>query len=566
MVMLLVVATACGEGQPSGSKRTGANRAPDDASGLFGESGVAKLELTIERSAMSELAREPRDWVRASLRIGGARQPTHKDVAIHFKGHRSLRTWAEKPAFKLDFDKHSKGRRIVGLEGLVLNNLVEDPTMLRENIGSRVFAALGVAAPRTGFAELFINGELFGLYAVIEPVDERFLARHFEGADGPVFEGEYGCDLYEGDVWAFEQDSGDDEGRRHLLALARAAEGPPSEWLLSGDDEPLVNRSFIAYLAGSALLGDFDGYRHAHNYRVFRDAKSEQWSFIPWGLDRILKKRVAVFDSNGRLARSCFQDRACRLEYVKALHQAARRFESLSVEKLVESLATRIASAAERDPRRPYTRKAREKALVSLRQFVVERPAEVRAQVACWDGTRELDRDADGAACTDCNDEDPAIFPGAEERCDGKDNDCSGNVDDSPSCDCPTVSIGDASFSLCALPMSWWHAKAFCEARGQMLARIDSKQISKELHNAARPLHDGTWWVGLDDQAREGRFRWQDGSSVKRSLWADAEPDNYACGQHCAALIDGGRGRLRDQHCATLSPFICGSRPPPPRK
>ncbi len=45
--------------------------------------------------------------------------------------------------------------------------------------------------------------------------------------------------------------------------------------------------------------------------------------------------------------------------------------------------------------------------------------------------TGPVDADGDGYfAHEDCDDEDPAIFPGAEEVCDGEDNDCDGGVDE----------------------------------------------------------------------------------------------------------------------------------------
>ncbi len=41
------------------------------------------------------------------------------------------------------------------------------------------------------------------------------------------------------------------------------------------------------------------------------------------------------------------------------------------------------------------------------------------------------DADADGSpAGDDCDDNDPSVFPGADELCDGVDNDCDGAVDE----------------------------------------------------------------------------------------------------------------------------------------
>ena len=51
--------------------------------------------------------------------------------------------------------------------------------------------------------------------------------------------------------------------------------------------------------------------------------------------------------------------------------------------------------------------------------------------LACGDKADDTDRDGDGIeASADCDDADPAVYPGAPEACDGVDNDCDGEVDD----------------------------------------------------------------------------------------------------------------------------------------
>ncbi len=558
--ILLLLTAACGgsDGPSQPSKKAAA-----ESERVFATPSIHPIALTIEKSAMAELARSPKDWVRATIQVGDERYP---DIGVRFKGHRSLRSWAQKPAFKLDFDKYKhKGRTILGLRGLVLNNMVDDPSMLREYLGAQVYRALGVPAPRVSYAELTINGERFGLYAMLDDADETLLARHFEAEDGPLYEGEYGCDVYEQDVWGFEHDGGEDPERKKLGELARAISGSPSEWILG--ERAIVDRDrVLGYLAASTLLADFDGYRHGHNYRIYRDPKTERWSFIPWGFDRILKRDVGVFDSQGRIARRCFEDAACRLEYVKTLQRAIGRFEALKLGEVLAKTEAMISPAIDRDPRRPYARNDRADASKKLAQFIAERPAALQKRLGCWDGAREVDADGDGYGCMDCNDADPNVHPGAAESCNGADDDCSGHNDDAPSCGCPLSAVGESQYALCSFPMSFWEAEQYCHSLGHTLARIESRDDLKALSSEVQAKDKSEWWVGLSDQGREGVYLWPDQSRPARGLWSRGEPDNYVCGQHCAALKPGRKAGLRDMHCATAAPFVCSVEAPQPAR
>ena len=50
----------------------------------------------------------------------------------------------------------------------------------------RLFARMGVPAPRESFTRLYVNNELIGLYALIESVDKDLLARVYGEVDGNV--------------------------------------------------------------------------------------------------------------------------------------------------------------------------------------------------------------------------------------------------------------------------------------------------------------------------------------------------------------------------------------------
>jgi hypothetical protein len=63
------------------------------------------------------------------------------------------------------------------------------------------------------------------------------------------------------------------------------------------------------------------------------------------------------------------------------------------------------------------------------------------------------------------------------------------------------------------------------------------------------------WWIGMDDRADEGHFKWLTGASTYLN-WDRGEPDNAGCNQDCVA-IDADDGRWSDSHCNDHKPFVC---------
>ncbi|MBN2801203.1 MAG: putative metal-binding motif-containing protein, partial [Deltaproteobacteria bacterium] len=98
------------------------------------------------------------------------------------------------------------------------------------------------------------------------------------------------------------------------------------------------------------------------------------------------------------------------------------------------------------------------------------------ALIGCRDPDKNppaaVDGDADGFLVEDdCDDADASVYPGADERCDGVDNDCDGAVDDSP-VDAPTWNLdgdgdgfGSAAITLtaCAQPAGYVDDASDCD-------------------------------------------------------------------------------------------------------
>ena len=75
------------------------------------------------------------------------------------------------------------------MELMTLNNSIQDPSTINTCLSYRIFAAGGSPASRCNFATVSVNGKNLGLYVHVEEIKLPFLARHFESADGNLYEG-----------------------------------------------------------------------------------------------------------------------------------------------------------------------------------------------------------------------------------------------------------------------------------------------------------------------------------------------------------------------------------------
>ncbi|MFN0246291.1 MAG: CotH kinase family protein [Kofleriaceae bacterium] len=538
-LMLALLVTSCGR-EPSLYER------------IYGLQEIPTFRISLLAEARAALAERPREWVHGGFSYKSTNFP---DVGVRLKGHRSLRKLGAKPSFKVKFDRFVPTQKLAKQKSLTLNNMIEDPSMMREVLAYRLFRALGVAAPDAGFAEVEVDGEPQGLYAVIEGIDKKFLKRRFKDPNGPVYEGEWGCDVVPDDVSGFSLDRGSAD-RTALSRFAAVAQGDAAT--LFGATSPLDVEAFLRFLAVDMYVGNFDGYRHGHNYRLYYEPTKQRWYFIPWGLDRTFVKDLSIYNSHGYLAKRCFADPVCRARYVRTMRAVVAEARRLKLEQGVDVIAVITADAVARDPRGQRAEAAR-KARDELRQFLVERPDDIERELGCLapDGT-ELDRDGDGFGCLDCDDRNPVVHPGVTEVCDGVDNDCD-RLADNAACGCQTIDAAGLPLAACNLPMPYLEAQEICKARGQTLAWFDNEAQARAAHTAVRTLRKDKWWLGLDDRVVEGTFRRLGHPDEQPAFvfWDRGEPDNAGCNQDCAVIDDADDARWTDTHCLEHRPFLC---------
>jgi len=256
--------------------------APDDWDSL--RTQTRSIFDILGSSCLVEPPERPFTYFPATITIDG---DVVENVAVRKKGFfGSLST--TKPSLKVKFNEYVEGAEYFGLKRLTLNNSISDPSYVKQCIGYWLFREAGVPASRCNFATVKLNGEDLGIYVHIESLKKQFLRRHFGNDDGNMYEGAL-SDFRPGWIETFQKKTNKLEpDRSDIEALVPAVEAPDVEFLDA--IEPLVDiDSFIDMWATELLVMHADGYaRNTNNFYMYRDPATQQFVFIPWGIDSIL--------------------------------------------------------------------------------------------------------------------------------------------------------------------------------------------------------------------------------------------------------------------------------------
>ncbi len=488
---------------------------------LFSLDRLPEFHITLDAAAKASLEDEPKDWVMGEFEYAGK---TWAEVGVRLKGNHSFRPLSEKASFKVKFNKFHSERRFLGLEALTLNSMVVDRSMVREWIAYRVFRALGVAAPRAGYAQVWVNDELYGLYLDLEPYDDPFLRRVYADATGNLYESDKSADL-DSSIEAWDQDEGKDTSRDDLAFFSALALEPGTA-VFYGDQALVDLPEFFAFVTGETIVGHFDGHIGGHNFSIYHEPTLDLWTYQPWSLDQALIRHVTPYEHEGYLAYKCLHEEECLVDYVTQAQQLLGALRELDLQADVDRVIELTDEAMRADPRRPYTEAQVESSRTRSLDYILSRADELEPQLDCLvDGVQpDLDQDDYGPCFQDCDETDPEINPDAEELCDGIDNNCSGFADDVPACPCPSLEVEGRTFYLCLNDISWLEARSFCEDQGHVLAHFDSPEQSDEVWEAAEAIDPGRWAIGLNDRSEENDYRWIDGSAPEFELWGQGQP------------------------------------------
>jgi len=347
----------------------------------FGWETLHRIDLELEDAAVEALRVDRLSPVAGAVSIDGVR---YAPVAVRLKSTRgSARDIDEKPGWKVDLDEYAD-LSWRGQEHLTLNNLVQDPSCVREHLAYRLFRAVGVPAPRVGWAAVTLNGADYGLSLLVETVDTRFLSRWYADPSGALYEGSHGVDLRPGHEARFEYDAGPDpDDRADLTAAIAALTAPPDDAGVAGVEARVNLEEVLTYLAAEALTAHWDGYRNTNNYRIYHDPSSDRLELLPWGTDNTFDRRgLDPWAGEGILLTYCLANAACAARYDARLVEVADALDALGLDAEAATVAAWLRGAITEDPRREYDLPRHDAEVFRVESLLARWPAAVRAAVA----------------------------------------------------------------------------------------------------------------------------------------------------------------------------------------
>jgi len=372
---------------------TAARASGQTAADLFDDTRLHTLELVIHSRDWSDLRANPlsNDHYPCDVVWNGIRT---RNVAVRSRGSGSR--YGAKPGLELSFDHYASQQRFLGLRALVLDNLVTDPSMLRESTAMALMRRLDIAAPLEAPARVFVNGAFAGVYMMVEPVDTVFTAKAFE-ASGLLFEYRWTYPFYATfpgeslDAYAvlFESRSAGLHSMTELYAplreLFRAVNDTP-DGAFDQVDRYLDLAELVRVVAASSFMAEWDGilgYDGMNNFYLYR--VGERARVVPWDRDQAFHAvdyPLLAGAAENVLMRRLLEDPARRASYAAAVTEAMVAATADSwLEREFQRQYALIRDAAHADTFKLATNDEFDQAVADLVRFARTRPAFVLGEL-----------------------------------------------------------------------------------------------------------------------------------------------------------------------------------------
>jgi spore coat protein CotH len=361
---------------------------------IFDASRLHEVRIVMDPKDWQSLRQDFRSnqYYAANISLDGE---VMEQVGIRSRGDGSRNE--EKPGLKIDFNKYIKTQEFHGYKTMVLDNLWQDQSLMREKLSFLVFEAMGIAAPALAHTRLTVNDEYWGVYTIVESVSKPFLKARIGEESGNMFDYEYASrwdfSVLGGDAGAYvpspfqPQTNEDHLDATGLMAFVRAVNETPDA-TFSRDIAAWVDvPRFLAYLATENAMAESDGMvgeQGVNNFYLYQYGGQNRFVFIPWDKETCLQAAtwpVMQRVETNTLTRRILSDPANQATYAAALKRAASFVNSRWLLPQMEATYAQIREAVLTDTRKQVDNETFELGIQGLRGVITAREHDILAQV-----------------------------------------------------------------------------------------------------------------------------------------------------------------------------------------
>ena len=247
---------------------------------------VEEINLLLDEEALQSIVDNP--WLNNYIPVKVVIKSTGDTISgkLRIRGD-SSRGYGKK-SFKLKFNQ--KLKVFNNRKEINLNSAWTDKTFLREYASYLTFNAFDIPVAYTSHIFVQVNGKPYGLYNIIENVDNVFLKLRGLDTKGSLYKAyrDGSCLTYKEDVKKlWRRKNNRKESYKDLYDLIKEINNTPVKDFKKFLKRKFDYEKFITVLAINIVIQN--GSTYYHNYFLYHDLwGSGKWIIIPWDLDKTI--------------------------------------------------------------------------------------------------------------------------------------------------------------------------------------------------------------------------------------------------------------------------------------
>lgn len=363
------------------------SEARNQTADLFSTKSVSQITIKISNLSAAKIAKAPKTGVPGTFSItnaAGSLKYSNLPIDFHLKGTSTLQQnpslVSSRPSLRVKFHINGKLKLpfLGTMKSLTLNSMTQDASKLHEYTAYRLYNAMGIPAPRVGYARItvVIGSQRLdkGLFAIIEPYDDVFLKARFQTHTQHLYEpcnhwtdvnrpgASNGGPSCGNSLFEVKQGWKKSPNKLDLRALGAVQKLSGASWW-QGMKRYTDRSEMVRMWAVENFLSAWDSYSGAiiNNYYLRSDSMGV-FTMLPTGADETFEYNYKmdaasigyplIYDNfkvqtknRGTMFTKCLNYTPCRNEYLDDLKATKNKAKSMKLGKDVDAIASILPGA-----------------------------------------------------------------------------------------------------------------------------------------------------------------------------------------------------------------------------